>query len=309
MVCAFPPARTWGKLEPHCIRFTVARPYVLGGLSPSCPGTTEACQEWQKPYYYKRLSDGRQVVVFGIVDPDFPVLVGRDNLSWKNTDIRLQTEIAAMDPVRALAQAMQYFEEQEKATLDKTKLRKILLAQMSRAKVEELASHLDFDVVIASAQNHLRATGNARLTLDPDTEGNPGGRVYRPIVIVPERALNTSRELINPIRELTLRDFDSSDPEGARREVRVKTNSEPVSNGAPPQTFKPQLDEIAKVGCRSGRPEDDPFVTATLKIMRDTTNADVAMMQKRDFYWGNLRPANIWGKTSPACCGKATSCK
>ena len=285
------------EILPHCVRFSVARPYLLAPLSPSCKGTTEACRGWEKPYYFKRLSDGTQVVVFGVVDPDLPSLVGRDNLSWKNADSRLQTQVSAMDPVKALQEAMQYFEVQEKDNIDAAKLRKVLLVQMSKDKAEELASHLDFDLVIAEAGKRGRATGNSMLTLDPDRGEDPQGRPYRPVVVVPERGLNASRTLINPIRELRLQDYSPSAPGGERRELAVKTRWDPISNGEQPKSYKRDLDDMASDWLPVAvAPNEDPFIMATLKIMRDTTGADVSTMQKRDFYFGQLRPSSYLGE-------------
>ena len=294
--------------KPHCIRFSVARPYLLSALGPDCPNTTEACHDWAKPYYFKKWPDGRQVVMFGVVDPDLPSLVGRDNLSWRNSDPRLQTSLAVLDPVKAVQQAMQYFEEAEKGNIDESKLRKVLLAQMTRAKAEELASHLDFDVVIAGAADRNHATGSAKLTLDPEPPSeNSQARSYRTVVAVPERALDSGRHLIDPLREVTMKDFDAFAPDGgARRELAMKSYWDPVnavSADTPMKQFSDPLDRVADAwlagqgGGKSARGKPGSlFVTATLKIMRDKTNADVAMVQKRDFYWGNLRSSEYMGE-------------
>jgi len=288
------PRSDFGETEPHCVRFTVARPYLLSAFTKTCTDTSESCKEWEKPYFYRRWPDGRQVVIFGVVDPDLPSLVGRDNLSWKNTDPRLQTTVATLDPVKALQQAEQLFEEQEKGNIDKSKLRRVLLAHMNRAKAEELASHLDFDVVIAQAADRGHATGSIGLTLypEPAADGSPG-QSFRSVVVVPERSLDSSRKLTNPIRELAMHDFDASSPGGARRELVVKTNWDPISKGDPQQhlqsSLQKKLDDTAKEWLGPGGAKDEPFVIATLKIMRDATNADLAMMQKRDFYFGDFR--------------------
>jgi hypothetical protein len=294
--------------KPRCVRFSVARPFLL---SSTClangTGTTKWCSDYEKPYV---LNDSRQVVIFGVVDPDLVGLVGRDNLSWKNRDGELRTEVAALDPLPALRQAVQFFEENEKID-NKSTLRWVLLAQMSRARAEELAAHfttaaaddpkasitkeaasnLHFDVVIAEAADRTKATSPRTLALDPETDLS-----FRPVVIAPEWGFDPKRNPINPLRDLTLRGYVDASGH-SKREIVLTADRSGIDNGG--QT--PPDNSLAK---RAGEflhvpppppgklAKTDLFTTATLKILREATNADFAMMQKRDFYWGSFRPAH-----------------
>ena len=310
--------------EPRCVRFSVARPFFL---SSAClangTGTTDACKDYQKPYVFKEWSDSSKVVIFGVVDPDSVSLVGRDNLSWKNRDGKLRTELAVLDPLTALRQAVQLFEEEQgNKLLDKSKLRWVLLAQMSRSKAEELASHLTaqeahdsptgargaasnlhFDVVIAAAADGKHATSPRTIDLLPETDLS-----FRPIVVAPEWALDPARDPINPLRHLTLRDF--ADDSGPKREIRLTANRFPLDNGHQTTPDSKLAESARKFLCQpeSGLAKTelcvypptkpattDLFATAALKILREATNADFAMMQKRDFYWGRFRPAHEAG--------------
>jgi len=316
------------ETKPRCIRFTVTRPFFL---SSAClangTGTTEACKDYQKPYVFKKLSPSRQVVIFGVVDPSLVSLVGRDNLSWKNRDGKLRTEVAALDPLPALQQAVQLFEEDEKKDLDKSKLRWVLLAQMSRAKAEELAAHLaanttadlHFDAVIAAAADRTHATSPRTIALDPESMGfdstNPSlcpAVSFRPVVVVPEWGFDPDRKPINPLRDLTLKDYLDGYSH-AKREATLTADRFDIHNGdqTSPGEVRKNLNHCAseflapanearkKVDGRACETlggagavktgETDPFATATLRILREATNADFAMMQKRDFYWGTFR--------------------
>jgi hypothetical protein len=312
--------------KPRCVRFSVARPFFL---SSTClangTGTTKWCSDYEKPYV---LNDSRRVVIFGVVDPDLVGLVGRDNLSWKNRDGELRTEVAALDPLPALRQAVQFFEENEKVD---ARLRWVLLAQMSRAKAEELAAHLTtevganpetdatkkaasalhFDVVIAAAADRKHATSPRTIDLNSEpqqsyaeTRSNAALRPpcpaasFRPIVVAPEWGFDPKRNPVSPVRELTLTDapLDSS-CNAARTITFAAPDRSSVDNGGqtpPDNSLARRAGEFLHVPLPpTGKlAKTDLFTTATLKILREATNADFAMMQKRDFYWGGFRPAH-----------------
>ena len=157
----------------RCNRFDVSVPYFQSCALGDCQKN-----EYDKPYVF---IPGK-AVIFGVVDPDLNSLVGRDNLSWENSDKGLKTEVAALEPLKSLLQARQRFESDYPGEHPI----KILLAQMGRAKAEELAENLDFDVVIAAARPYEHATTNRRLALEPKPNGE-GGAKYRGVVVVPWR--------------------------------------------------------------------------------------------------------------------------
>jgi hypothetical protein len=296
---------TQGAL-PHCVRFNVAVPFL------------QSCEDWEckdnqydKPYKYLA---AQNVVIFGVVDPDLESLIGRDNLSWKNTDKRLKTEVAALDPLKSLQQAEQLFAHDcAQKLLDQrcseVKPRKVLLAQMSRGNAEELAENLDFDAVIAMARPLEHATTNRTVIFNPD----PDSGEYRSVVVVPWQGTASKTEtrgkdtdktatLFNPLRRLDLHDREPEKRVWTLSGERLAMQTE---DWCPEETDLNPLAEgrlLAEDGLHwqasagSHAPDDengckppagsDAFVNFTLKTMREKTSADVALMQKRDFYAG-----------------------
>jgi hypothetical protein len=280
---------------PHCARFTVAEPFLL---SRQC-ADTKNCGLYEQPYWFDKAHD---VVVFGVVDPDLGKMVGRDNLSWKNADGKLKTQVTALDPVSSLNQAVQLFEQAEHP--DQSKLRKVLLAQMNRAEAEELATHLDFDVIISAAADYNHASPVGALTISPNAKFKPQqAPTYHTMVVTPWQAYDVDqRSLVDPVRQLVLHDSENareiklSRPYtkwdlGAYRERREEDLTKSFCPLARAILCKQtsatraakKTDPICGEEPREGR---DIFALSVLKVMQEKTSADIAMMQKRDVYWG-----------------------
>jgi hypothetical protein len=98
---------------------------------------------------------------------------------------------------------------------------------------------------------------------------------------------------IDPLRTLTLTDY-LEDP-SARREITLTANLgnlqlPPIADRIEAEDVKNRLNGSANTFLGVNASDKmDSFVTATLRIMREATNADFAMLQKRDFYWGPFR--------------------
>ena len=324
-----------GKKLPYCVRFTVLQPFLQ---QASC--ITPAC--FSEPYVY--LAD-KKTVIFGVVDPDLGTLVGRDNLSWRNADPELQTQVAAIDPLEALAQAMQDFEEkncQGDPHCKKLNLRRILLAQMSRGKAEELAAHLksggpsfSFDAVIAqTASDFDHATQSG--TLQVNKSGNDYG--FKPVVITPWRGDDApfctayargeiakeqnkqqteeqktkqqekkerieddcNSSLFRPVRNITIADTSDADTSEIVREFEtldayqtwpeLAGYQQKVHCGEAEDKGKGKDGKNRVKGCPDlGTPSRHDFQENVLAEMRSRTNADIAMLQSRDFYFDWLR--------------------
>jgi 2',3'-cyclic-nucleotide 2'-phosphodiesterase (5'-nucleotidase family) len=288
--------------EPHCTRFYVARPFFL---SPRCRwDKVDQCSptEYDEPYVIKKVGN-KLVVIFGVIDPDMKSLIGRDNLSWENTahhqDFKTQVDI--LDPRPALEQALQLFDEANPNP--QGKVYKVLLAQMSRGKAEELATHFGFDVVIAEAEDYERTTINEMVLLHPDktpSRENP----FRAFIAAPWKGYNaSSKTLVNPLRKLDLWDQrfpnlcadcrtlvlegdhdDKIEANETATEDMIAMKYGTLAQGllnkgaSCNQTSTPDEDNIARC--------EDLFRTATLRLMQQETHADIACLQKRDFYWG-----------------------
>jgi hypothetical protein len=294
--------------KPSCIRFTVARPYLLSGkCAKDNRGTSNNCTEFEQPYFRPA---GQNVVVFGIVDEDLPILIGRDNRSWRNEHAKFKTELTALEPALALEQAWQCFVKTENLDADKLKtFRKVLLAQMPREKAEELASHvdIDFDLVITAPTRDLaHASSTGHLTIEPlPNEDSPREDqrpqcprcpTYRSVVIVPmggqERSSSDCRQdqdtTIDPVQEITVSDaLSSHSPWEPVRKVRIAATRRSFSSKPHEAAcLREDLDGLAKPDVVLPSGENQYFITRVLKILREKTNTDAALMQKRDFYWG-----------------------
>jgi len=307
-----------------CARFSVAEPFLSRprkqSASDHCSTPDYAC-----PYWFHTESSGEKIVVFGVLDPDFSSLVGRDNVSWKNDNSELKTEVAAIDPTQALAQAIQLFVAKKVADLSNSRLRKVLLAEMEKGKAEEFATqlpfdvlmekgkpetlvHLPFDVVIARANDyrHATAAGTVTLTLNADPQLKSEKQTvfpYHTPVLVPWKTYDPHwkpSSVMNPLRSLEIQDQDHA----PHRTITVSGDYEswklPDYESRSSEAVKSTYTEVAKnfLGC-DNKPKcggTEPFVTAVLSVMRQATHTDIALLQKRDFYWGPFAPSERSGQ-------------
>jgi hypothetical protein len=86
----------------------------------------------------------------------------------------------------------------------------------------------------------------------------------------------------------------------------LKNCSDPKAHSATPDTAKPDAakPETAKLDTAkldTAKPENlcdapDPFTLAVLQIMRKSSGADIAMLQKRDIFWGPFRKSESSGE-------------
>jgi hypothetical protein len=250
------------------------------------------------------------------------------------------TSVDTMDPATTIGLALRHFDlvgRRANGIPEDAKPIKILLAQMDRGKAETLAGNLanvaigstrlNFDIVISSATDFSAATANLRATFDlPDPVKTSGGKTetpspeFRQFVVVPWRAYDLQRHrLPNPLRVVTLSDSrcdGSQDHPCKQRDIQV--------SGFFSQTFNVNETSDAKVlennydglgrSYLTGKgywppphpsPQqttlNHPFALATLDVMRSNTGADIAMLQKRDFYWGPFAPTlNPSASTQPS---------
>jgi len=311
-----------GKIKPYCVRFTVARPFLqpFGCVSGDAPVTNCCTRSCQLPYVYK---PERKTVIFGVVDPALKGAIGRDNLSWKNRNSKYSSSVDFMDTAPALHQAMQLFSKDPRlGGADVSKVRKILLAQMSRDKAEALAVRLSqdddlrFDLVFSSASDYDRSSPDGRLHLNPRQLKT--GPIYPPTVVTTWGTYfydpdGSDGHLVDPLRTLEIRDLDVS---GRRqREITLEGGfrrwDDPHPDPHPDPNSIQKIYSARKVndlrleyGTRGQRflcPRDphcgtDLFRLAVLQIMRTASGADIAMLQKRDIFWGPFRTSQSPGE-------------
>lgn len=171
----------------YCFRFAVFIPFFQSpDTSLAAHGSIIQFKN-PKPYVVAKLPDGGHAAIFGVVDPALTASIGNLNYSWKNlrvkkagtidekmlgkADLKYKTVVSISDPLKALTQLQQEFEE------DHPKFRglRVLLAQMppskARALAAQLKSNLRFDAVISAADDS-EATPNATIQLRPTVPGD-----------------------------------------------------------------------------------------------------------------------------------------
>jgi hypothetical protein len=229
------------------------------------------------------------VAIFGVVDPNILQQVGILNYSWFNRDNKLKTEVSAEDPANAVRQQLDYFERRHPGF---TGL-KILLAQMSPSLARVLAARLpQFQVVVTEADQE-QATSETVLS----TEWSPNGRAGV-FVAVPSPYFDLEQD---KSREGTLHlgSIETSKVKGKNSwwltarilsptPIERRAERSTYSSTASSQTFQERIASNLD-RCLSAPPAnpDEPFDRIkwlTLCAMREQTGADVALLQKRDFF-------------------------
>jgi hypothetical protein len=203
------------------------------------------------------------------------------------------------------------------------KIFKVLLAQMERGKAETLGANLattslsgtplNFDLVFSSATDFSAATADEQVSLDPvpvlDIKDNQSGTQpppFRQFVVAPWRAYDYSNHrLPDPLRMVSLADTCAANV-CTKRDVAIDGHWKvkfPLPATVSQKHLKDAYDNIGQVYIEQNRywpppdsqpggkstpsePPSNPFQLAVLDTLRNKTGADVAMLQKRDFYWG-----------------------
>jgi hypothetical protein len=296
---------------PYCIRFAVYSPFFTyksedwRSDDPKHPNEPNA-------YLYRQLNNGTDVAIFGIIDPALREHVGQLNFSWNNPNKKYETEILVIDPVIALKQLLQKFQEDNEKARRKFKGIKILLTQMSAPQAKQLSVQLagEFDVVVSQGQLEY-ATPNQNLRIDLtdikyDKESTRDGlRPSKPtFVAVPPPYFNpASKKRAIRVRELrvinhpttkNVWEFNVKEPcTLVRKTGQTDVMECPKPTVHPPAQQCPAFDNLVCAavanllrGNHGGHQENlEAFQDLTLHAMLKSLNADVAMIQKRDFFW------------------------
>ncbi|MBZ5533507.1 MAG: 5'-nucleotidase C-terminal domain-containing protein [Acidobacteriia bacterium] len=103
--------------------------------------------------------DSNDVVVFGVVDPHLSDTVGLLNLAWRNDSSDYKTQVAFKDPAEALQQLSAYFDRRYSEEHGQAfKGVRVLLAQMSPQQAQVLARRSSNVTVVVSAADSEIAT-------------------------------------------------------------------------------------------------------------------------------------------------------
>lgn len=251
-------------------------------------------------------ASGTSVAVFGVVAPDLLGLVGLLNSAWENDNKTLDTITTVIDPEAALRQSLDYCDQ---VPACKT-APKVLMAQLIPARATQLFSrfHARFQAVVTEADS-TQYTGDGT---DQHRSTNPRFVLVPPDPVFlkpdhfqkkpddPDRGLTASvaRAEISAVPAVTghtwtarnslykatewRHDVDHPDGTLITPVPHTKTSTKP-SVACAAEAFLPHA-RSKTAGCTG---PDDPVDTvqkAALLALRKYAHADVAMLQKRDFY-------------------------
>jgi hypothetical protein len=318
----------------YCFRFAVFRPFFQFPDSPIPQDHSIVHFQNPEEYVVATLPDGMKAAIFGVVDPSLTASIGNLNYSWKNlrikntgtteeevldkAELKYKTAISIGDPVTALKEIQQKFEEKNP---DFHGVR-VLLAQMSPTKAQLLAAQftgsLRFDLVVSAADD-TAATPNGKIKVTPALElggENPvNATALQPpsVVFVPpthQASRNHATHRWVNVRELYLTTDHThrwtyqvagapamvslphyeEDPTPAfwlavcnqlyldQPRHRCNRVGDKITDTAPDQNPR-DWDEKA---------QKDALQQLVLLRMQKRVNADVAMLQQRDFYLDGL---------------------
>ena len=262
-----------------CLRFSVYRPFFYHPHD-----VPQHTNRYIDPDPYVLTKDG--VAIFGVVDPGLGEHVGVLNFGWQHEQPELKTVVSVQDPAQALRQQLDYFERRCREEHCYSTGLKILLAQMSPQRARVLGARLpEFQVIVTGADAEQ---GTSLTSLESTWTPNRQGGSF---VAVPlpgfDRAANGEVVLFSEVRAtqsywLWTMTSSHSDP------VTVTTKSpqlphfwERVTN-ALSSCLPARFTDLLKADKTLG--ESDKLKWLTLCALREKLGADVALVQKRDFF-------------------------
>jgi hypothetical protein len=156
------------------------------------------------PLPYARVK-GQDVVIFGVVDPNFRAQLTDTQGSWledEKKDLGRKVEIESVDPRSAIIQAEDAFQSSLSDADKKKKFRKILLAQMDSHAAEDLAATLEgpyaVDLTIARA-DLLHPTPAGETVILPQTKAK-----NLPVLVPSPISNGDGKDLLNPLSIVSL---------------------------------------------------------------------------------------------------------
>lgn len=268
-----------------------------------------------------------EVAIFGVVDPTLAEQVGVLNFSWQNNDEKLKSVVAIEEPVEAVKQQLAYFErwyeerQQGRTARPFTGL-KVLLAQMSPQRARLLATHLpQFQVVVAGASQE-QATDETEQSVVWRAEPKRAAFIAVPPpaydtkeakVVISLGLVNASKEgadwrlsadrASSPARTVINLEDKRAKAEEAKQAEKLKLRQAEQDERVEKWDSKkkqPDEDQLAfhvrsrLKGCLSHPPalQSPPFAEQmrllTLCAMRERFGADIALLQKRDFFFNKV---------------------
>ena len=309
-----------GDVEKQCTVFSVQSPFFLYPHRVPSSGDAKAGPDPDPFVFLPNASPAHETAIFGVVDPHLSEQVGVLNFSWRNIDEKLKSAVVVEDPAEALTQQLAYFEQWYKERHGAGGGQpfsglKILLAQMSPQRARLLATRFpEFQVVVAGADQ-----GQATDEIEQSIVWAPKPR-SRAFIAVPTPSFDTAKEevvvsmgLINASNvgnDWRLSAERAASP--AREVIKIenerkkKEEEERKRAAAAKEKERQKSDEFSRrlrerlADCVTNSPAeypsaDDPSVDEPLKLltlcaMRQRMGADVALLQKRDFFTSQIPP-------------------
>ena len=274
----------------NCIRFSVHTPFFYYPYSrPTVEYSTKTATNYYTDPDPFLLLDNKsrsyEVAIFGVVDTHLGEQVGVLNFSWLNTDDKLKTVVSAEDPEQALREQLEYFQRWygKKGRGEFSGL-KILLAQTSPERARVFATLFPEFQVVVTAADEQQGTSETSL-----------------------RTVWSSKARASAFVAVPLPYYDTAEPQGVVHFGSIlalpqATSWELSSNVIKPNEIGPTKSASTEFWQQIGgvlpKCLPDGFVTPTtdqptgldrikwltLCAMRDQTNADVALLQKRDLF-------------------------
>lgn len=278
-----------------CMHFSVYEPLFQypSKLPSACDPAVKTCER-PKPFVLLETKTGlaEDVAIFGVIDPHLPDYVGLLNLSWNNTQDRFNTKAAVKEPAEALRELDEYFELDYFRTHGKRfKGIKVLLAQMSPEAAEILSSRLGTYQVVVSESDPERATFDHTSVLDWSSTGRAKKNQTR-FVAVPEPFYDGARKKESTQWNVDLGSLTITSSSLAQGNWHlVSEHLEAAVHYQKPKLDKEywsKVDDRLSKQCfhttTANAPEEEQIAWLTLCAVQQATEADVAFLQKRDFF-------------------------
>src|SRR5437660_3160496 len=277
-----------------CLHFSVYQPLLQypSKVAPACHQKDKDCERPQ-PFVLLEKQKGlaQDVAIFGAIDPHLLDYVGLLNLSWKNSDDRFNSKAAVKDPAEALKQMNEYFElnygYEHKKPFQGIK---VLLAQMSPETAEILSARLGNYEVIVSEADPERATYDHKTELDWSSTGLKKKNQTR-FVAVPEPFYDAARKSEATQWNVDLGSLTIASSSFAQGNWHLSSEhlESPVHYDRPDltdywQRVSTRLPDDCFRGDVAKAENDEKIEWLTLCVMQRAAEADVAFLQKRDFF-------------------------
>lgn len=276
--------------KPYCRKFKTHTPFF--NFPHPSPWEHRDGYTDPDPFVFDK---GRNVAIFGVVEPNLGEQVGVLNFGWENVDKKLKTLVVAENPREALDQQLDYFERWHEENIDKDKKftgLKILLAQMGPQRARVLSARFPSFQVVVSAADQDQSTSRMEFSTDWSQEKRAGSFLAIPL---PAFDANTQ---IAAARFGVVDAVGNGD--GASWKLSSLTNQTEVprppesksDNTANPTNFR-KLVNTALSKCVAKGFDTEKFGDLqprealkwlTLCAIREQLNADVALIQKRDLF-------------------------